>query len=207
MENILTFLGVIAVYLGYYFSYKTIKSELGSDDESMSFASFVLWAILDFISAVALYIKHGNPLLTILFVVGSGTISLYLFKHNKRSWGKSDWFITFLVMLCCIVWYFSGEIHAIIASTMAVLLAGVPQLLSVLKNPDKKLLPIFISFTLGNIFFFLISLYSGKDLFDFNEFVKFYIVPTASGAMSIVYVLLSFRKAKHTPSYPYSLFI
>jgi hypothetical protein len=160
--------------------------------------------VLDLISAIAIFIKKGYPLLTILFVIGSGYISFYLYRNNKRTWNPIDNFIVFLIFICCIVWYRSGEIMAIIASTTAVLLAGIPQLISVAKNPNKSLLPIFYSFTIGNLFFFFVSLYSGKELFEFEEFVKFYIVPVANGLMSLVYVLLSFRKKNTKPAYPYN---
>ena len=186
MKSVLLILGSMFAMLAYFPLAKLIKK----DPKGYSFASFMLWAILDVICMISIYLE-GNLtyILSLVFVLGSGYIAYMLYKLKQRTWGKSENVICFLIIICLYVYYTSGNIGATIAATTATVLAGVPQVIAIWKNPDRKALPIWFLFATGSSLIFLSA--SG---WDFENFISGRIFPLANGSMAILLFFISATK-------------
>lgn len=102
-----------------------------------SFASWVLWLALDIIVLVGLVGRDGNILLFSVFAFGTLIVALLLGATNQFSWGKFETSIAVLVSFCAMVLLLSGQYWAIIITTVALNIAGVPQLVETFKYPKS----------------------------------------------------------------------
>ena len=136
MKETIFILACFFTALGYY--RVIVDSRKEKNDEHLSFSSFMLWAGLDIITAISLYIKKGSWEVPALFTIGSVSIAIYFFCIGKRKWQKSDWYITGLIAICLYVWFTSGEINAALAANIATILASLDQQYTTWKNPDKE---------------------------------------------------------------------
>lgn len=156
-----------------------------------SFASFMLWAFLDGIATGAYYLQKGDYILPALFTLGSTGISIFLLILKQKEWGKFENFILVLVVICVAVWLTSGPYVAAISSTIAVGVAGIPQLISVISKPQRKAAIIWILFTFANLFF-----YFSKPGNDLDSFVLNRFYPLVNGTFSFVLIFLSLRQKR-----------
>ncbi len=156
-----------------------------------SFASFILWAVLDGIACTAYFLQKGDYILPGLFTLGSMSISILLLALKQIKWGGFEYFILALVVICIIVWFTSGPYGAAISSTIAVGVAGIPQLISVILKPKRKAVIIWTLFTLANLAF-----YFSKPGDDIDSFILNRFYPLTNGIFSFILIFLSFRHEK-----------
>src|ERR1700754_4391654 len=88
-------------------------------DTEQSFAAFFLWALLDGIATITTIIQHGNFWLPLANVIGSAGITLILIRKKQVSWSWIETMTAFLVIVCLVIWYTSGERAGIVASSLA----------------------------------------------------------------------------------------
>src|SRR6187402_1880640 len=109
-------------------AYGILIVKLFTSNTEQSFAAFLLWAMLDGIAATTTIIQGGNYWLALSNVIGSSTITIILVVKKQVSWTWVETMTAFLVLICLGVWYTSGEIAGIIASSLAVVAASIPQM-------------------------------------------------------------------------------
>lgn len=119
-----------------------------------SFATWMLWAVLDSLLTVTLWQQHGNYFLTLGYAVGGITLAVVLFQQRNWSWGKFETVIALMVLAGVMVWKFSGPRNATIAVTTAVCIAGIPGFVEMLRKPQPAAGKVWAGFTVANVLAF-----------------------------------------------------
>jgi len=117
-----------------------------------SFAMWALWAMLDTTATVSLVLQRGNYLLTLGFSVGSILMTVLLLRLGQFRWGRLEWMVLLLVLLCLLVWAATGPRGATIATTLAIITAGIPGLVELWRNPDPIAARVWAGFAVANLF-------------------------------------------------------
>jgi hypothetical protein len=137
--------------------------------KGVSFATFFLWAILSAINAVSTIKRRGNYLLPATYTFGNLVVALVLLFEERYGWGGFEWITLFLVALCMIIYRYSTLRKAIVASTLATVIASLPQLKISFETPWEVSIPIWSGFLLANIF----SVLAGKEWTIQERFYSF----------------------------------
>ena len=153
-----------------------------------SFAAFFLWAMLDTIVTATTILQGGNYWLPLSNVVGSVTITVLLIVKKQVSWSRIETMTAILVTACLIIWYTTGEDAGIIASSLAVLIASIPQMVETYRNPKATPLNVYLIFLTANI----LSFFAGKS-WTIEE--RFYA--GCSIFLCVMIVILSSRRARN----------
>jgi hypothetical protein len=120
-----------------------------------SCATWLLWAALDSILAVSIIQQHGNFLLPLGFAAGSSALTLLLLAKSRFVWGRTESATGVLVAGCLVGWKLGGARAATIATTLGICLAGVPGLVELWRNPQRKVGNIWGWYVLANLLAFL----------------------------------------------------
>jgi len=120
-----------------------------------SFATWMLWAALDTILTVSLFQQRGNYLLPLGFAVGGATLTALLLFKGRFAWGRTESVILALVFGCLIGWRLGGATAATVAATLGICLAGIPGLVELWRNPQRKVGNIWGWYVLANGLAFL----------------------------------------------------
>ncbi len=139
--------------------YVPLCLQIFSGKTVQNFATWMLWAILDAIAAAATISQEGNFLLPLAYSVGSTLVTLSILKSKNFKWTWFETMDTFMVGICLVIWHNSGARTAIIASTMAVVIAGLPQTVESLKKPREQPFLIYLGFFTTSI----LTTIGGKD--------------------------------------------
>jgi hypothetical protein len=124
-----------------------------------SFAMWALWAVLDCTVTISLVVQRGNFWLTAGFAAGSVVLALLLLAQGRFAWGRLETAILLLVLVCLGVWKFSGPKLATVATTLAILVAGVPGMVALWRNPQPAIARIWAGFAVAN----LLGFFGGTD--------------------------------------------
>jgi hypothetical protein len=122
---------------------------------SQSFAAFLLWGLLDAIAMVSSILQHGNFWLATSNVVGTFFIAALLLYKGQFEWSKTETLTCVLVVVCLIIWYVSGNTGAIVASSVAVVLAGIPQMSHTFRHPQQTPVAVYVIWVCANTISFL----------------------------------------------------
>lgn len=159
--------------------------ELLRSTTEQSFAAFFLWALLDGIATVTTIIEGGNYWLALSNAMGSALITIILVRKKQVSWTWIETMTAILVVICLVVWCASGELAGIVASSLAVLVAGIPQMVDTFRKPESTPWLPYAIFLVGNI----LSLIAGRS-WSIEE--RFY--QCVSLFISLAVLVLSLRK-------------
>ena len=124
-----------------------------------SFAAFFLWGLLDTIAMVSALWQEGNFWLAASNVAGTFVITVLLLYKRQFEWSITETITSLLVVVCLIVWYSAGNKGAIVASSLAVVIAGIPQMAHTMRQPEHTPVPVYLMWTTANI----ISFAAGRD--------------------------------------------
>lgn len=127
-----------------------IRDVLRSGSAGQSFATWGLWAALDSMLTVTLWLQHGNYFLSLGYAVGGVALTLVLLKCGGFVWGKFETIITLLVLVCLAIWKFSGPRNASIAITAAVCIAVAPGFVEMWRDPQPSARKIWAGFTVAS---------------------------------------------------------
>ncbi len=145
--NTLILTGSILAVLTYFPLWKGIRS----GEVRQNLLSWVLWAILDGVVAATIIAQKGNLLLPVTYAVGSTITSFLIIRSGKKaSWTWFETMVALLVVVSMGVWYLSGDKVATVASTMAMVVAGIPQLVDAWKKPQDMPFFVFVSYFIAN---------------------------------------------------------
>jgi len=117
-----------------------------------SFAMWALWAFLDTTATLSLVVQNGNYLLTAGFSVGSILLSVMLLCYGRFSWGRLEWIVLILVLVCLVAWALAGPRTATVATTLAIITASIPGLIEIWRNPDPRAARVWAGFAIANVF-------------------------------------------------------
>ena len=150
-----------------------------------NFVAFLLWAMLDSIATITTMLKGGNYWLSLSNAVGAFIVATLLAIKKQISWSFIETITAILVIICLIVWYFAGAKQGIIASSLAMVIASIPQMVDTYKKPRKTPSGVYTIFLVANI----LSLIAGKE-WTIEE--RFYA--GCAVFLCLVIVLFSLRK-------------
>ena len=150
-----------------------------------SFVAFFLWALLDIIATITSILADGNYWLPLSNAIGASTVAILLAIKKKFNWTWVESITAILVLVCLITWYVSGETAGIVASSLAVVIASLPQMVDTYKNPQSTPTLIYLVFLVANI----LSLIAGKS-WTIEE--RFY--PACAVFLCLVIASFSLRK-------------
>ncbi len=155
IETFLVGASLVTALVTYVFLIKGLLRE----GMEQSFATWFLWALLDLIAALSMMFKGGNYQLALFYTFFGTFIAGLLIYKKQFSWTWLETLVTFLVIVCLVIWATSGDRAATIASTMAMAIATTPQLIAAWKKPSTAGSPfIWGGYTAANLF----SLFGGK---------------------------------------------
>jgi hypothetical protein len=120
-----------------------------------SFAAFLLWALLDGIATVTIILQHGNYWLALANTIGATIITLLLVYKKQVSWLWVESTTALLVVICLVIWYTAGEQAGIIASSLAVVMASIPQMVDTYRKPEATPRVVYLVFLIANIIAFI----------------------------------------------------
>lgn len=115
-----------------------------------SFAAFLLWALLDGIATITIILEHGNYWLALANAIGSSIITLLLIYKKQVSWSWIESMTALLVLVCLVIWYTAGEQAGIIASSLAVVMASIPQMVDTYRKPEATPRGVYLVFLTAN---------------------------------------------------------
>jgi len=121
-----------------------------SGKTKQNLATWGLWALLDSIAAASLFYQHGNFFLPALYALSSTVISLSILKSKNFSWTWFETMVAFMVVACIVIWAISGAYVATIASTTAVVIAGIPLTAECWKKPEESPFLTYLGFLVAN---------------------------------------------------------
>lgn len=128
-----------------------LRDTLRNHGAGQSFAMWALWAVLDSTVTLSLIAQRGNFWLALGLAAGSVSLAVLLLLKGRFAWSRLETGILMLVIVCLVIWNGSGPKWATIATTTAIVLAGVPGMLELWRNPDPRLGRIWLGFTLANL--------------------------------------------------------
>ena len=150
-----------------------------------SFVAFTLWAMLDIIATITTIIADGNYWLPLSNAIGASTVAILLAIKKQVSWTWVETITAILVFVCLVLWYVVGEDAGIVSSSLAVVIASIPQMVDTYKNPWATPTTIYLVFLFANI----LSLLAGKS-WTIEE--RFY--PACAVFLCLVIAAFSMRK-------------
>lgn len=120
-----------------------------------SFAAFILWAMLDTIATITTLLEDGNFWLPFTYASGSTIIALLLVLKKQITWSRIETVTSILVVICLVIWFTAGERAGIIASSIAVVIASLPQMVDTFKKPQATPLVPYLIFLSANVLSFI----------------------------------------------------
>lgn len=139
-------------------AYAVVAIGLLKSDVQQSFAAFLLWSMLDFIATVTTLWQGGNYWLPLANASGSLMITLLLLAKKQAHWSYIETLTSMLVAACLAIWWLAGERSGIVASSLAVVIASIPQMADTYRNPGATPLAAYLIFLASNV----VSLLGGK---------------------------------------------
>ncbi len=117
--------------------------------------TWLLWVALDLIALVSIINQKGNYMLLVSYC-GCGWIVIGTLIYKKQfKWTSFETFVLSLVVICLVIWYMSGSHWATIASTLAVVISGFPQIRDSWNTPDRTTGHIYMGYVFANGLSFL----------------------------------------------------
>jgi len=145
--NALIWAGSILALLTYFPLWKQIRS--GKAKQNL--LTWALWGVLDAVVAATIIVQKGNFLLPVVYTIGSTLTVYFILKAgNKAAWTWFETMVASLTIASMVIWYFSGGKVATVASTTAMLIAGIPQLNDAWKKPQDMPFLAYISYSIAN---------------------------------------------------------
>lgn len=150
-----------------------------------SFATWILWLALDGIVLRGIIVQHGSPILFSVFTFGTLIVTIVLIVKKQFAWGKFESFVAFLVGVCIAIYLTSGAYMATIATTAALSIAGIPQVIDTYKNPHQTSTTAYLLFTISSLLAII-----GADAWTVPDRLP----QTNSFGFCIIIMLLSLKK-------------
>jgi hypothetical protein len=123
--------------------------------EGQSCATWLLWGALDTVLTISVIAQHGNFYLPLGFAIGDVMLVVLLLVKVKFKWGLFETGVAVLVIGCMAVWRLAGPKPATVAATLGICVAGIPGLLAMLKQPQRKIGNVWAGYVVANIVSFL----------------------------------------------------
>jgi hypothetical protein len=128
-----------------------VVSAVRQNGAGQSFAMWALWALLDTTVTVSLIVQRGNFWLTAGFALGSLVLAAVLLAKGRFAWSWVESLIAALVVVCLAIWTLSGPQVATVATTGAIVIAGVPGMIALWRSPQRAQALVWAGYTVANL--------------------------------------------------------
>lgn len=122
--------------------------------EGLSLSTFVLWAILGWITSFIMLKQGADPAVPIIYSVGATITTILLLLKGRYVWTEVDSFIAILTVICIVLWKTQGSRRALILSVAAGSIAGIPFIILTWQDPANSPLLCNTGFLLANVLAF-----------------------------------------------------
>jgi hypothetical protein len=119
-----------------------------------SCATWLLWGTLDTVLTISVIAQHGNFYLPLGFAIGDVLLVALLLAKGQFNWGWFETGVLLLVIGCMAAWKLAGPKTATVAATLGICVAGIPGLLAMLKQPQRKIGNVWLGYVLANVISF-----------------------------------------------------
>ncbi len=171
---------VVAILIYFFLCFQVLTGK-----SKQNFATWALWAMIDAIAATTIIIQGGNYLLPAIYSLGSAAVTLSILRSKNFAWTWFETMVACFVVICLVVWGISGPWTATIASTLAMVIAGIPLTVESYRRPWEQSFFIYLGYTVANI----LSTFGGKD-WSVEE--RFY--PASCFILCLIIVVFTSRK-------------
>ncbi len=151
MKEILAKTSVIAVVITY--TYMVSITAQGSGDE-LSLSTFVLWAMLAWITSFTMQKQGANPAVPMIYGVGATAITIVLLAKGKYEWTAFDTAVATLTFFCLVLLKTQGPRKALILSVIAATIAALPFIVMTWQKPAESPILANAGFLLTNVLAF-----------------------------------------------------
>lgn len=129
---------IIASASGAYFiwGYQTF-SAYSKPGEGPSFASMLLWSIIDTIMWWSTARAHNDQTLIATYTILTVALTTILIAKKKYGWKPVDWFVAGIACICLVVSYLTPPIIAVTAGALSISAAGIPNIIGISKLEQK----------------------------------------------------------------------
>jgi len=158
-----------------------------------SFAAFFLWGLLDSIAMVSAMLVGGNFWLAASNVAGAFSIAGLLLFKRQYEWTRTETITCWMVAGCLLIWYTAGHTLALVASSVAVVIAGIPQMAHTWRNPQQTPVAIYGVWLTANV----LSFVAGKT-WTVNE--RFYAACSIVLCLSVMGIAWLSRLRRRSPA-------
>ncbi len=134
----------------------TLKS---GEKQGASFASFMIWGVLNVMSATSIWSQGGNYSLVALYAITSFITGACIVRVRGVHWTHDDTQIAVIAVACMAYCFYGTAYDVTIVSTVATSFACLPQLRDIQKNPNQQKCWPWIGFGLSHLF----SLLAGTE--------------------------------------------
>lgn len=150
--------------------YQTLKKGAKSE-EGPTFASMLLWSIIDMIMWHSTRRAHNDQTLIATYTILTVVLTIILIVKKRYGWKKTDWVVAGTAFTCLIVSYITPPVAAVTTGALSISIAGIPNLiaLSQIKKKPSNLLYLTVFFFLTGPILVVTTLYSGNA--DFKEYI------------------------------------
>jgi len=128
-----------------------VASAIRQNGAGQSLAMWALWALLDTTVTVSLIAQGGNFWLTAGFTLGSLVLAGVLLVKGRFFWSWVESLIAALVVVCLVIWKLSGPQVATVATTVAIVIAGVPGMIELWRSPQRAQALVWAGYTAANL--------------------------------------------------------
>lgn len=134
-------------------TYFPLCKQIKSGSVKQNLLTWILWGCIDWLIGIEIFFEGGNFLLAITYAFGSFSTTVFIFKaKHENIWTKFESIVVFLVFISMVMWYLSGGKWAIVASTTAMVISGIPQLVDAYKKPHDMPLLAYLAYLAANCF-------------------------------------------------------
>lgn len=183
MSSLQTIAGIIG--LG---AYIPLLYGIYRNDIKQNFVAFMLWAILDIIVVITTKLQNGNYMLPLAYALGATLVTISLGIKKQVAWSWIETLTSFLVLVCLLVWGFVGPKAGTLASSIAVVIAGIPQVIDTYKKPKESSVLVYFLFLIPNVLSFL----AGKAWTIEERFYSGSVI-----VFTVVIIIFAMRKFKN----------
>jgi hypothetical protein len=147
--NALIFTGSLVSFL----MFVPLLGQIRSGVAKQNILTWTLWMSLDVVLAASIISQGGTAwLLPVVYCIGNAvTISVIWGTGDRGEWTWFEAMVTFLTLASMVVWYFAGDAMATIASTSAIMIAGIPQLKDAWKKPHEMPVRVYLGYLVGSV--------------------------------------------------------
>lgn len=148
-------------------------------------ATFILWGLLDAVVAGSIILQRGNFALPLFYTIGAFAVVACLFTVRYLKWTRFETLISALVFVCIVVWTTVGSEMATLVSTLAMVIASIPQIVDTWKKPLEFPMLSYVGFSTANF----LGILAGE-----NWSIAERLYPTTCTVLTVMLVLMSMRK-------------